>query len=87
MIKDIKDKESLYNRFTEDIFLFAYHIGDLDDFYFSDCKWFGLEENEQLIEVILLYTGLKIPTLFFLIFYPIHSVNIYIFQKYLLTFP
>ena len=47
----------------EDIFLFAYHIGDLDDFYFSDCKWFGLEENEQLIEVILLYTGLKIPTL------------------------
>ena len=47
----------------EDVFLFAYHIGDLDDFYFSDCKWFGLEENEQLIEVILLYTGLKIPTL------------------------
>lgn len=47
----------------EDIYLFAYHIGDLDDFYFSDCTWFGLEENEQLKEVILLYTGLKVPTL------------------------
>jgi hypothetical protein len=47
----------------EDVFLFAYHIGDLDDFYFSDCIWFGLEEYEQLKEVILLYTGLKVPTL------------------------
>ncbi len=63
MIKHIKDKESLYNRFTEDVFLFAYHIGDLDDFYFLDCTWFGLEEDEQLIEVILLYTGLNVPTL------------------------
>ncbi len=63
MIKQIKDKESLYNRFKKDVFLFAYHIGDLDDFYFSDCKWFGLEENDQIVEVILLYSGLKIPTL------------------------
>ena len=63
MIKNIKDKDTLYNRFVEDIFLFAYHIGDLDDFYFSDCRWYGLEENGQLVEVVLLYTGLKIPTL------------------------
>ena len=63
MIKQIKDKDSLYNRFVKDVFLFAYHIGDLDDFYFSDCKWFGLEENEQIVEVILLYSGLKVPTL------------------------
>lgn len=63
MIKQIKDKESLYRRFRKDVFLFAYHIGDLDDFYFSDCKWFGLEENDQIVEVILLYSGLKIPTL------------------------
>lgn len=63
MITEIKDKELLYNRFKEDIFLFAYHLGDLDDFYFSDCRWFGLEENERLKEVILLYTGLKVPTL------------------------
>ena len=63
MIKQIKDKDSLYNRFVKDVFLFAYHIGDLDDFYFSDCKWFGLEENEQIVEVLLLYSGLKVPTL------------------------
>jgi ribosomal protein S18 acetylase RimI-like enzyme len=47
----------------EDVFLFAYHIGDLDDFYFSDCTWFGLEENGKLKEAILLYAGLKVPTL------------------------
>ena len=63
MIKRIKDKDSLYNRFVKNIFLFAYHIGDLDDFYFSDCKWFGLVENEHVVEVALLYTGLKVPTL------------------------
>ncbi|NHJ20924.1 MAG: GNAT family N-acetyltransferase [Candidatus Lokiarchaeota archaeon] len=63
MIRQIKDKESLYNFFKKDVFLFAYHIGDLDDFYFSDCKWFGIEENGQILEVILLYSGLKVPTL------------------------
>jgi len=63
MIKKIKDKDVLYNRFAKDIFLFAYHIGDLDDFYFSDCTWFGLKENEQVVEIALLYTGLKVPTL------------------------
>ncbi|MFX0076010.1 MAG: GNAT family N-acetyltransferase [Candidatus Hermodarchaeota archaeon] len=63
MIKQITDKDALYNRFANDIFLFAYHIGDLDDFYFSDCKWFGIEEDEQIVEVILLYSGLKVPTL------------------------
>ncbi len=63
MIKQIKDKDSLYTRFVKDVFLFAYHIGDLDDFYFSDCTWYGLEENGEVIEVVLLYTGLKVPTL------------------------
>lgn len=63
MIKEIKDKDILYDLFVKDVFLFAYHIGDLDDFYFSDCKWFGIEENGQIIEVILLYLGLKVPTL------------------------
>ncbi|MFX0029038.1 MAG: GNAT family N-acetyltransferase [Candidatus Hermodarchaeota archaeon] len=63
MISQIRDKVLLYNRFRQDIFLYAYHIGDLDDFYFSDCKWFGLKEGGHLIEVILLYTGLKVPTL------------------------
>ena len=63
MIKKIKDKDTLYSRFAKDIYLFAYHIGDLDDFYFSDCTWFGLAENEQVVEIALLYTGLKVPTL------------------------
>ena len=63
MIKQIKDKKTLYNHFKKDAYLFAYHIGDLDDFYFSDCKWFGLEEYGQIIEIILLYSGLKVPTL------------------------
>ena len=63
LIKKIKEKDTLNNLFMKDVFLFAYHIGDLDEFYFSDCTWFGLEENGQLIEVILLYTGLKVTTL------------------------
>ncbi|MFX0084905.1 MAG: GNAT family N-acetyltransferase [Candidatus Hodarchaeota archaeon] len=62
MIKETKDKKNLYKHFSKDVFQFAYHIGDLDDFFFPDCTWFALYDGKILEEVILLYSGLSIPT-------------------------
>lgn len=63
MIKKVYNKELIFNRLKEDVFQFAYHIGDLDDFFFSYCTWFALLDKGKLKDVILLYSGLSIPTL------------------------
>ena len=63
MIKQIKDKELIFNHLKNDVFQFAYHIGDLDDFFFPDCTWFAFLDKRKLKDVILLYSGLSIPTL------------------------
>jgi ribosomal protein S18 acetylase RimI-like enzyme len=58
------DKKRLCRHFRKDDTLFAYHLGDLDDFYFRDCQWavtYG--DNPHIQEVILLYTGLSTPTM------------------------
>jgi ribosomal protein S18 acetylase RimI-like enzyme len=63
MIKKVSNKELIYSFLQKDIHLFAYHIGDLDDYFFSDCTYFGLFNDDQLAEVILFYSGLSTPVL------------------------
>lgn len=40
----------------------AYMLGDLDHPYSEHAVWFGLESNDALDAVLLLYTGLSMPT-------------------------
>lgn len=43
--------------------LYAYHIGDLDDFYFENCQWavkYG--EGPFIKETVLIYYGLETPS-------------------------
>ncbi|MFX0065452.1 MAG: GNAT family N-acetyltransferase [Candidatus Hermodarchaeota archaeon] len=61
MITQLRDKAIIYNHLKKDISLFAYHIADLDDLFFSDCTWYGLIEGEKVYEIILVYTGLSTP--------------------------
>jgi ribosomal protein S18 acetylase RimI-like enzyme len=57
------DKELLYRHFKKDPVLFGYHIGDLDDFYFSDCRWpVDFDDRGNINESILIYDGLAVPT-------------------------
>lgn len=50
------DKSKLISHFRKDPVLFAYHIGDLDDFFFDLCRWPVLEnEKEEVEEAILIY--------------------------------
>jgi ribosomal protein S18 acetylase RimI-like enzyme len=57
------DKNLLYRHFKKDPILFGYHIGDLDDFYFGDCRWAAnLDGRGEISESILIYDGLAVPT-------------------------
>lgn len=59
---EIQDKNLLYNYFKKDICLYAYHIGDLDNFFFVNCSWYVLFHENEIQEVALLYKGSKKPT-------------------------
>ncbi|MCP4685647.1 MAG: GNAT family N-acetyltransferase, partial [bacterium] len=59
-----RDKKRLLEHFRKDPVLFAYHLGDLDDFHFEQCQWgatYG--KSPRIDDVTLLYTGLATPTL------------------------
>jgi len=61
----VVDKDRLWRHFQKDPALFAYHIGDLDDFFFRDCQWaasYTTKRHPIIEEVILIYRGLQVPT-------------------------
>ena len=41
----------------------AYELGDLDDFFWPYTIWYGLKEQQEIQQLLLLYTGVKLPTL------------------------
>jgi ribosomal protein S18 acetylase RimI-like enzyme len=58
------DKKRLLEHFQKDPVLFAYHIGDLDDFYFPYCQWAATYgKSPRIDDILLLYTGCETPTL------------------------
>jgi len=58
----LSDKQRIYDFFQDDPGLHIYEIGDLDDYYFEDTIWYGLEDNGNLCAIVLIYTGLLEPT-------------------------
>ncbi len=59
----IVDKISLYDHFMKDPVLFGYHLGDLDDFYFSHCRWAAaINGGGGIEEIVLIYNGVSVPT-------------------------
>ena len=42
--------------------MFAYHIGDLDPFFFPSCTWYGRMEDKTLADIVLVYRGPSTPT-------------------------
>jgi RimJ/RimL family protein N-acetyltransferase len=56
------DKQRLLDHFKKDPVLFAYHIGDLDDFFFPHCQFPSIYSSTARIEdTVLIYTGGKVP--------------------------
>ena len=57
------DKKKLQHHFEKDRVLFAYHSGDLDDFYFERCQWAAAYgRSPRIDDVILIYNGPDMPT-------------------------
>ncbi len=57
------DKGKLADHFRRDPILFAYHCGDLDDFFFERCQWLtSYHKSMKIDEVILIYDGALFPT-------------------------
>ena len=62
-LKILKDKTKILNFLQKDIFLHIYSIGDLDDFFWKNTTFFGLLDKNEIKAIILLYTGLELPTI------------------------
>jgi len=58
------NKKRLLKHFRKDPVLFAYHMGDLDDFFFPDCLWPAIfDARGDIDDVLLTYTGGDTPVL------------------------
>jgi len=58
MIVFTNDKKRLQKHCEKDPVLFAYHLGDLDDFFFPDCQWASIYSDRPHIEdLVLIYYG------------------------------
>ena len=56
------DRVRLLDHFKKDPVLFAYHIGDLDDFFFPHCQFPSIYSSTARIEdTILIYSGGTAP--------------------------
>ncbi len=62
-VEIVRDKTRLYEYLIQDRYLHLYEIGDLDEFFFPDTRWYTLSEKDDIKAIALLYNGLSIPTL------------------------
>ncbi len=59
----LHDRVEIEEFLRKDIFLNIYGIGDLDDFFWPYTCWFGHRSGGEIDAVVLLYTGMELPTL------------------------
>lgn len=60
-IEVLTDREELRRFLTRDRVGNAYLLGDLDPAYLPYCTWFGSREDGELVALLLLYQGLRLP--------------------------
>jgi ribosomal protein S18 acetylase RimI-like enzyme len=65
-IRNLHDKEEIYKFLSINPELHIYAIGDLDDFFWSKTMWFCICDNNTILSIALLYTGMVPATLILL---------------------
>lgn len=58
----IYDKEIIESHFRKNTDLHIYSIGDLDDFFWKYTKWFAYKSENNIEQIVLLYSGFDPPT-------------------------
>ena len=59
----LHDKQEIEGFLRRNAQLHLYSVGDLDDFFWPYTTWYGLQVQEQLSAIALLYSGQALPTL------------------------
>lgn len=59
----IHDRDSIEAFLRHNTFLHLYSLGDLDDFFWHYTTWYALIEQQQIQQIVLLYTGTSLPVL------------------------
>ncbi len=62
-ISIVDDKDKLASFLSRQPALNAYLLGDLDERYWGNTRWFALEQQGEIKEVALLYFGMETPIL------------------------
>lgn len=59
----LRDKRTIEAYLRRNPALHVYEIGDLDDFFWPHTIWYGLQEDDRIQALALLYTGGDLPVL------------------------
>ena len=59
----LHDKKAIESFLRQNVFLYIYAIGDLDDFFWPYTTWYAWKEENENRAIALLYSRRKLPTL------------------------
>jgi ribosomal protein S18 acetylase RimI-like enzyme len=59
----LHSKDQIERVLRRNTFLHLYAIGDLDDFFWPYTSWYGLDHEDQIQQIALLYSGTRVATL------------------------
>ncbi|MBN2181839.1 MAG: GNAT family N-acetyltransferase [Sedimentisphaerales bacterium] len=59
----LHDRWEIESFLRQNVYLYIYAIGDLDDFFWPYTTWYAWYENDEIRAIALLYGGRKLPTL------------------------
>jgi predicted GNAT family acetyltransferase len=62
-VVSLHNKSELEAFFRRNTFLNLYAIGDLDNFFWQHTTWYALKKDEQIEQVVLLYSASTLPVL------------------------
>ncbi|MBR9997889.1 MAG: GNAT family N-acetyltransferase [Cyclobacteriaceae bacterium] len=62
-VSEIHDKKLIENYLPEDPYLHLNNLGDLDDFFRPESRWFAFKSEERVLSIILMYKDIRMPVL------------------------
>lgn len=62
-IVSLHEKDQIEKYLSNNVGLYIYHLGDLDDFFWKHTCWYALMEAGEIQQLALLYIGMETPVL------------------------